>query len=156
MTTNNSTLSLPPVTFAEVTEDNFDTVIALKVREDQNGMVRTNVQTLAEAYVDRTMRPLAVMAEDSTMVGFLCWAHEDESPIYWICRLMVDGRYQGRGYGASALRKALEVLSAHPDCTSIRLFYHPENQRARQLYASFGFVETGVIEDSQAEASLTT
>ena len=62
---------------------------------------------------------------------------------YGIWRLMIDKRYQGKGYGRKAMELALEFI-----CTWLSgkskycwISYEPENESAKNLYASFGFVE---------------
>lgn len=55
--------------------------------------------------------------------------------------MMVDARYQGKGYGAAALRLVLERLRQFPHCTTVSLEYDRANERAARLYRRFGFRE---------------
>lgn len=55
----------------EITKDNFDEVIQLKVGINQEGFVSTTVYSLAQAWLYRkTAFPFAIYA-DNTMVGFV-------------------------------------------------------------------------------------
>jgi len=63
----------------------------------------------------------------------------------FIFRLMVDEKYQGKGFGRFAMEKMLEVFRADERITHVGISYEPENDVARKLYAGFGFVETGEI-----------
>ena len=62
---------------------------------------------------------------------------------YFIWRFMIDKRYQGKGYGRKAMQLALDYISTLPcgPAESIWLSYEPENEVAKKLYSSFGFVE---------------
>ena len=56
---------------------------------------------------------------------------------------MIDKKYQRKGYGREAIKIALDFIRTFPcgqsDCCW--LSYEPENEVAKKLYASFGFVE---------------
>ena len=56
---------------------------------------------------------------------------------------MIDKRYQGKGYGRKAMQLALDYIRTLPcgPAESIWLSYEPENEVAKKLYSSFGFVE---------------
>ena len=56
---------------------------------------------------------------------------------------MIDKRYQGRGYGRKAMQLALDYMRTFPcgEAENIWLSYEPENEAAKKLYASFGFIE---------------
>lgn len=49
----------------EITKDNYENVICLKVSENQEGYVSANVYSLAQAYVyNKTAFPFAIYADD--------------------------------------------------------------------------------------------
>ena len=100
---------------------------------------------------------------DEIMVGFTMMYHDDpeenefgDDSCYGICRFMIDQRFQGKGYGKKAFDKVLDYLRTYPqgDASSVYLTYDPENNLARQLYKSFGFVETGEISEAEVVAKL--
>ena len=69
------------------------------------------------------------------------WATDN----YNLWRLMIDEKYQHKGYGREAVRLALDFINTLP-CGKAEycwLSYEPENEVARRLYHSFGFEETG-------------
>jgi diamine N-acetyltransferase len=68
---------------------------------------------------------------------------------YWIVRLMVSQNHQGRGYGRAIMQQVIEELKQEPDCDAIHISFVPENEGARALYASLGFVDTGRVEDGE-------
>jgi hypothetical protein len=56
---------------------------------------------------------------------------------------MVDEKYQGMGFGRSGMRKIIEVFRADERVKAVGISYKPDNDVARRLYASLGFLETG-------------
>lgn len=69
---------------------------------------------------------------------------------------MIDRQHQGKGYGTEAVRLALDFIRTYP-CGSAEycwLSYEPENDVARKLYNSFGFRETGEMDEGEVVAAL--
>jgi diamine N-acetyltransferase len=62
---------------------------------------------------------------------------------FFIMRLMVDRRQQGRGYGRAALTQLLALFRAHPQAKEAAISYNIGNEAARRLYAGHGFAELG-------------
>ena len=63
---------------------------------------------------------------------------------YNIWRLMIDKKFQGKGFGRKAMDLALELINTFP-CGTAKycwLSYESDNDVARQLYKSVDFVET--------------
>ena len=63
---------------------------------------------------------------------------------YNIWRLMIDKKFQGKGFGKKAMDLALEFISTFP-CGTAKycwLSYESDNDVARQLYKSVVFAET--------------
>lgn len=149
----------------KITDDNFNECIKLEPKEEQKNYVASNICSIAEAYVALTNNegvpmPYAIYNND-IMVGFIMLLYteaqeNDDENAYWVCRLMIDKRYQGKGYGKEAITKALELIRSFPygKASEVFLSYEPENVVAKKFYASFGFEETGKIEDGELVAKL--
>lgn len=149
----------------KITGENFDECIKLEPNEEQKGYVASNIRSLAQAYVALTNNecipmPYAIYDND-IMVGFIMLSYneaneDDDENAYWVWRLMIDKRYQGRGFGKETMAKALELIRTFPHgkASVVFLSYEPENVVAKALYASFGFVETGKIEYDELVAKL--
>jgi diamine N-acetyltransferase len=127
------------VTLREINMENFQECISLKVAQDQEGFVATNVYSLAEAKADSVSIPLAIY-DGETMVGFLMYWFDETNGVGWIDRLMVDARFQKRGYGRTAMTEVIRRLKSHANCRLIRTSFAPENAPAARLYESLGFV----------------
>jgi diamine N-acetyltransferase len=138
-----ATVSLRPID-----ESNYRESIELMVAPDQQGFVASNVQSLADAYVYRDgAEPYAVYADDE-MVGFaLLYPLTEDAVVRGIIlvRLMIDARFQGRGYGRDALDAIVENVRAR-DLGRLRLSVLPENEQALEFYRRNGFAETGEME----------
>jgi diamine N-acetyltransferase len=139
----------------KITRDNLFECIGLSTSDDQKNFVATNVVSIAQAYVEPTWVPLAIYADD-TLVGFVMYGREAETGFDWIIRLMIDARYQGRGYGRATMLELLAVLKQAPDSQGIKISYEPENRTAERLYAQLGFRPTGEIEEGEVVAQLQT
>jgi diamine N-acetyltransferase len=140
-----------------VTARNWRAVARLKLAPVQKDLVASNLYSIAQSQFDPNARPRAVYA-GTELVGFLMynvWETEEKTRKASIYRFMIDREHQGKGYGRAALARALDEIRATPGVTRVSIGYMPENQMAKALYASFGFVETGADEDGEIEAELT-
>ena len=138
----------------EITRENIDEVLALKVDESQKSFVSTNGDSLAQAYVyPETAFPFAVY-EDSTMVGFIMMGYYEVKEYYTLWKFMIDRRYQNKGYGRQALRLGIQYLQNRFDVSEIYTGVVPGNSVAKKLYESVGFVDTGLVELGMEEMRL--
>jgi diamine N-acetyltransferase len=140
----------------KVTADNWEAVAALKLSADQEGLVASNLYSIAEAQFDPDARPRAVYA-GRRIVGFLMYDVQKtkgkarKASIY---RFMIDLKHQGKGYGRAALERALEEIRAVPRMKTVSIRYMPDNPVAKPFYGSFGFVEVGKDRDGEVIAEL--
>jgi diamine N-acetyltransferase len=141
------------VQLRKIEHDNLFDCIGLAVSEDQKSFVASNVISIAQAYVESSWVPWAIYADD-TMVGFAMYGRQVETGFDWIIRLMIDARYQGRGYGRAAMLELLSKLKQSPDSKGIKISYEPENKVAERLYAQLGFRPTGEIKHGEIVAQL--
>lgn len=110
-------------------------------------MIASNERSLAQARGNIAPNPLGVML-DETMVGFTMWEPRTRQ-IASFHRLMIDDRYQRRGYGKQSMIALLEKLAAQGHTTTY-LSFRPENTGARILYESLGFV----FQEAEADGEL--
>lgn len=144
-----------------VTIENWQALIKLKVREDQNNFVASNVYSLAQAHFGDEYHghwdlfPFGIYDGD-TPVGFVMYAFNFEYPKHqaYIQRLMVDENFQGRGYGRFGMEAMLKVFRADERIKTVGISYMPDNETGRKLYASLGFVETGEMDEDEVIAEL--
>lgn len=142
------------INFRQITKDNWRECIKLATREDQKHYVASNLYSLCEANYEQGCFPLAIYEADA-MVGFVMYGFDDEKHETWIVRLMVDQKYQGKGYGRAALEQIVQELVNKYNPAEILISAEPENEHAIGLYERFGFVKTGEIVDGEAVLKLT-
>ena len=98
------------ITLKEITTENIDAVLALKVRDAQKGFVVSNAESLAKAYVySKTAYPFAVY-DDETLVGFIMMGYYKVKEYYTLWEFMIDERYQNKGYGRQALKLGIDFV----------------------------------------------
>ncbi|WKA58856.1 GNAT family N-acetyltransferase [Planococcus shenhongbingii] len=132
-----------------VTRDNWEECLNLKVSRLQTKFTPTVAVSLAKPYIKPDGEhveylPFAIYYGE-VIVGFIMHAFEKETTdMYWINGFIIDEKYQGKGYGKSALAEMIRWIASHsPQCKEVRLTVYPENQIARRLYINFGFLPTG-------------
>jgi|SRR5687768_5916148 len=144
-----------------VDKDNWRALIKLQVRDDQKHFVASNLFSIAEAQFGDDfeghwdMYPYGIYNGDAP-VGFLMYGYNFEHPKQqaFIIRLMVDEKFQGKGYGRFGIQKLLEIFRADERIKTVGISYEPENEAARRLYASLGFVEPGEMVEGEVLAVL--
>ena len=141
-------LSIQPVT-----KSNWHALTKLKVREDQTQFVASNVYSIAESQYGYDepdgsghwdMFPFGIY-DGETPVGFFMYGYNFSNREFeaFIIRLMVDENQQGKGYGKFGMQQMLEIFRQDERIKNVGISYELENEVARKLYASLGFVETG-------------
>jgi len=134
-----------------ITAENFRAVVKLEVLPEQSGFVAPNVLGIAETYVYPEAEPRAIYAGDE-LVGFVLFHPVDRSKPaegHCIVRLMIAHQFQGRGLGRQALEAAVDWIARERAVDRVRLSVVPSNEKARGLYRSAGFVETGELDDGE-------
>ena len=148
-------------------------ILELKVAESQKHFVASNNESIIDAYTtigtDCVAFPFGIY-EDEEPVGFLMLGYNiaaldilsGREPLdvvknnYLLWRLMIDEKHQRKGCGREAMKLALEFVKTWP-CGKAEYCvtsYEPENEVAKRLYASFGFIETGDKDDDEDIAVL--
>jgi len=128
----------------EIDRHNYLAVLDLSVSAEQQGFVATNQYSLAQAYAQPECVPLALYAENRP-VGFAMYCLDEDDHQYWIYRLMIDRRHQGKGYGREAMHLLIERIRGLSDeeHRSVYISFEPENRAAKSLYESLGFLPDG-------------
>ena len=142
------------VELREITKENYEESLCLKVADSQKAFVSSTVHSLAQAWVYYdTAFPFAIYADD-TMVGFIMLGYYEAGGYYTLWKLLIDEKYQNRGYGKKALRLGIDYLVNRFRVKEIYTAYYESNRIARNLYASVGFCETGEIAGTEVGMKL--
>lgn len=140
------------VELVEITEENFETILKLQVKPAQTDYIPETAVFLARAYLNLKAQHLDYcfgLSENHKILGFtkivLVPAHE--APLflsdasYLLDALLIDAKYQGKGYGKESLSKILEFALTYPmgAVNAIHLMCHVKNNEALKLYEKMGF-----------------
>jgi diamine N-acetyltransferase len=133
-----------------VTQENVRAVCDLRVAPAQESFVTPNAVSLAEAYVYPEAWCRAVYSGDE-LVGFVMLHDVPTGPGYMLWRLMIDARFQGRGFG----RQVVDLVAGHvrtrPGATVLNVGAHRGEGGPGPFYESLGFRPTGEIIDGEED-----
>lgn len=137
------------VTLFEINEQNFLSVRALSVREDQKGYLDSASGILARGYAYRAHRARVYgVAADGEAVGLALVKDMDEEPAcYDLQQFMIDARFQNRGYGTQALRLILVELAAERRYDRVEVCVKMSDAGALHVYKTVGFADTGYVDE---------
>ena len=150
---------MPHVTLREIGPDIEDAVLALRVSPAQEQFVSGVARSLIDAATQPEGHPwLRAILADEVPVGFVMVSW-DVVPVpdelwgpFYLWRLLVDERHQGRGYGTAALRLVADAVRA----AGAEVLYTSCGQgqgSPQPFYEGLGFVPTGEV-DSHGEVHL--
>ena len=137
----------------DITNENWEAVILLTSNEDGSHTigekyVASNAYSIEQSIYEKGWVTKAIELE-GTLIGFAMYGWCEEDNIYEICRLMLDRRYQGKGYGKQAVTLILEEMQRQFQCKDIYLSVALDNIVAKHLYEKVGFVTTGEVVDDE-------
>ena len=147
------------MTLEKITGENREAVLALRVAPGQERFVSSVEDSLAEAaeypHAKPWYRAVYASGEVARPVGFVMvsWNCEPQPPEiigpWFLWRLLIDQRYQGRGYGAAVVRQIAELVRAE-GAAELLTSYVPEDGGPAGFYQRLGFMPTGEL-DSNGE-----
>ncbi len=141
-------VSLRPITGA-----NRQQVEALRTSPAQARFVSTVVDSLAEAaeYPGAHAQYWAVY-DDETPVGFVMIADEVDDPDYipqYLWKLLIDERYQRRGFGTATLDLIVEFFRGRPGVEVLTTSAGQGEGSPIAFYEGYGFERTGEMFDGE-------
>lgn len=140
-----------------ISKDNWWKAISLRVREDQVNFVASNVYSLAQLNFLENFHAKGIYLGDE-MIGFTLYGIDEEDQEYWIYRMMIDQKHQGKGYGKEVVQRVIDDIRKMKEDRhlSITLSYEPTNEHAKRIYEKMGFQEVeGLIIDDEQVARYT-
>jgi diamine N-acetyltransferase len=138
------------VTLREITPDNEASVRALALAPGQEVFASSVSESLGDASSSPDANPWyrAIFAGDQP-VGFVMLSYDvppghPEYPWrYFLWRLLIDARFQRRGYGRAAMMLVIGVVRQSPGATDLYTSAHPGDDGPAPFYRSLGFEPTG-------------
>lgn len=134
------------VDLVPITPANYELAKGLAVRPDQEDLVASLQKSLADAYVYSDALFRLAFSEEA-LVGYLLLFpyNSDQGRMVNIVRLMIDHRFQGRGFGRKLLETALKwITTFEPAVDIVRISTLPRNITALSLFKSAGFTRRGM------------
>ena len=131
-----------------VTQENWMDIASLSVKEHQKGYVAPAIGILARGYVYRDCNgKVYAFEKDGMIVGTALVREFTEEPLgYDLQQFMIDGRYQGRGFGTEALPLILEELAGERKYPCAEVCVKKDNAAALHVFEKLGFADTGYID----------
>lgn len=141
------------LTIRPVTDANWRAIVELRPLPHQSDWISSNAESLLEAIYEPKFNWLVYgLYADAYPIGFaMIGAYNEERKYIWLDRFMIDGQFQGRGYGKKFLGKILEFIESHWTVNDIVLSIEKDNHDAKILYEKFGFKDTGRIDEENGE-----
>ncbi|MFF8596559.1 GNAT family N-acetyltransferase [Streptomyces sp. NPDC015220] len=149
-----TTDAVPALRLEEITADNLDAALGIRVRPGQEHAVAPVVKSLAEAYVHPGVAWPRLIVDGDRPVGFLMaffdidW-HLDGSVIRsGLWRLNIAAGEQGRGYGRYAVGRVAAEIRRRGG-TRMHVSWHPGPDGPEGFYLGLGFRTDGETSGDQ-------
>jgi diamine N-acetyltransferase len=145
------------VFLCEITDQNREAILALRVAPSQDRYVSSVADSLDEAHETPEGNPWyrAIYADDQP-VGFvmLSWNVTPVPPRiigpWFLWKLLIDVQHQGRGYGREAVRLVADIARDH-GASELLTSYVAGESSPESFYRRLGFVPTGERDEKGEE-----
>ena len=153
--------------FLDITSENWWDVLCLTTNEtitvkgSGEPYVAKGMPSLCEEYVASNALSIvqsvyedgwvikAIEHEDK-LIGVTMFGWNEEEEIYKLCRIMIDRKFQNKGYGTQAIKMILDEMKARFGCKEVYLSTEPENERGKHVYEKVGFrSEHEMVDDEE-------
>lgn len=138
-------MSVLNIKIRKIDKHNFYEVNNLEVAEEQKKFVSNPYYAIAQSKFERWIKTAAIYL-DKTIIGFVAFGLNPIYNSYWIQELIIDKKYQNKGYGKFAINVLLKTLKQKYGCKKVFAGYKPDNFHSEDLCKSLGFTEIGFKE----------
>lgn len=141
-----------------VTDDDFAAVFTLRRGPGQERYLGMMISHFEDAIAEAHACPRYWSVhdvEDGTIVGFVMIsddipaetlaARDDIVGPYFLWRLLIDARYQGRGYGRAVIDAVAAYVRAKPNGRVLLTSCKPGDGSPQPFYLHYGFTKTGTV-----------
>ncbi|MFD3157292.1 GNAT family N-acetyltransferase [Haloimpatiens sp. FM7330] len=124
--------------FRDIDNTNEDIVRRIKLKHEQVNFIETVDECLEEANTWDKWHPVAIHCNND-IIGFAMYGSFGPNKDTWIDRIMIDKKYQCRGFGRIAMMKLIDIVSKEYGVNTVYLSVFEQNILAYNLYKSIGF-----------------
>jgi diamine N-acetyltransferase len=135
------------VTLREVTKENLDDILDLKVTNEQENFIASNAVSIAQAHFYQEVSWFRAIYADETPIGFVLLDDDPVNSYYALWRFMIDARFQRHGFGKRALELVIEFVKTRPGAKVFSTSCVPGEGSPEEFYKKMGFVSTGEIDE---------
>ena len=137
----------------DINKDNWLKVVFLTTNKGDmptlcEEFVASNVLSIVQAQYENSWTKKAI-EDDGEIIGFTMYGFDEEESYFELCRIMIDKRFQGRGYGSKAMNLVIDEMKKLDGCKEIYLSTDPQNEIGKHIYEKLGFINTGKIIDDE-------
>jgi diamine N-acetyltransferase len=136
----------------DISEENWLEVIFLSTCKGMPAIceefIASNALSLVQAQFEKTWTTKAIEKEGK-IIGFTMYGYSKKQGYYELCRIMIDYKFQGNGYGTEAMQLVIAEMKKIEDCNGIYLSTDSENIKGKNLYEKLGFINTGDYIDEE-------
>lgn len=142
------------VELVEITEENVDAVLRLRVAPEQEQFVASNAISIAQAHFSDRAWFRAIRA-DGELVGFVMLSDdtmvpERPSPCeVGLWRLMVSRDHQGKGVGRQTMLQIIDLVKDKPGVDLFTTSYAPGPGCPEPFYRKLGFEPNGFMDEDE-------
>ena len=142
------------IRITDVTEDNWLDVASLSVKDEQKHYLAPAIGILARGYVYRDCGArVYVIENDDAVVGIALVREFTDEPLgYDLQQFMIDGRYQGRGFGSAGLALILDELRREARYGHVEVCVKRQDAEAIRLYGKHGFTDSGYVDEDAPDS----
>ena len=113
------------------------------------GFLEEELQALLEAEAQAYHQKAYIAVSDSNVpIGSFCMNFNAQDNSVFMCRIIVDEKERGKGYGYQMLTEALSLAFTTMDADCVRLSVFDCNMPARRTYEKVGFQEESFCADA--------
>jgi diamine N-acetyltransferase len=141
-----------------VSEDDFEAVMGLRRGPGQERYLGMMIGHFEDAIADAKACPRYWSVHDSgtgQLVGFVMIsdnipaetlaADDDIVGPYFLWRLLIDHRFQGRGYGAATIDAVIRYVRTRPGAETLLVSCEAGEGSPQPFYLHYGFRKTGEV-----------
>ncbi len=118
--------------------------IQLSIEDEQLEYMSNAQEAICIAYAYK--HKLFILMEGKRSIGLVAFSVDSKNEKYYIESVLIDKKYQNRGFGKIMMKKGLEYLKSK-GCKYLTMGVNRFNIPAQRLYKSVGFMEKTVYED---------